>query len=232
MHKTQMKQLLQSFSLFQQLSDEEMAAVIDIAQAHTFNCGSYVFFQGEQMLNVYFISKGTVKIYKTDIQGKEQIVSILKDGEMFPHVGFFRAGTYPAHAEVVEQATLLVISIEQFEQILLDNPKICIKIFRVLGEKIVDLQNRLEEKILHDSFEQIVRLLLRLANSYRGKEENGIVTLNTQFTNSELSKMIGTSRETVSRTINKLKKEKCVTTTADGFLALNIKKLEQKVNVI
>ena len=46
--------------------------------------------QGDPLTNVYFIHRGKIKIYKTDIHGKEQIVNVLQSGDMFPHQGFFR----------------------------------------------------------------------------------------------------------------------------------------------
>src|SRR5699024_5041432 len=106
--------------------------------------------------NVYFIQAGKVKIYKTDIQGKEQIFNVLQQGDMFPHQGFFRQDNYPAHAEALDDITLIYIPIESFENFLITHPEICVKLFRVLGDIIVDLQNRLEQQILHNTYEQII----------------------------------------------------------------------------
>ncbi len=133
--------------------------------------------QGDPLDRVFFIHEGRVKIYKTDVSGKEQIVSVLQNGDMFPHAGFFRTGGYPAHAEIMEDATLLVIPIQEFEQLLLQRPDVCIKLFRVMGEKIIDLQSRLEEQIFHNTYEQILMLFLRLAKTHGKKQEDGRVRL-------------------------------------------------------
>ncbi|GAA3312411.1 hypothetical protein GCM10020331_000040 [Ectobacillus funiculus] len=93
-----------------------------------------------------------------------------------------------------------------FEAILIKYPELCIKLFKVLGEKIIDLQNRLEEQILHDTYEQIIMLLLRLCQS-NGVPINDGYKITTHFTNRELANMIGTSRETMNRTINRLRKK-------------------------
>ncbi|MEH6892097.1 Crp/Fnr family transcriptional regulator [Bacillus sp. JJ864] len=209
------KKHLQEVPLFKELSEEELQPIVDISQLRMYKEKSFVFMQGDELDRVFFIHSGKVKIQKTDATGKEQIVSVLQAGEMFPHAGFFQKGTFPAHAEILETAQLIVTPIADFEKILIQHPELCIKMFKVLGEKIVDLQNRLEEQILHDTYEQIIMLLLRLCKS-NGVEMNGTYTLTTQFTNRELANMIGTSRETISRTINQLKRKKLIAVDENG----------------
>src|SRR3954454_5644620 len=212
MNKEQIKDVLAKFSLFQGLSEQEIYKIVDISISREWNKGSHVFLQDEPLENVYFINVGKIKIYKTDVNGKEQIVSILKSGEMFPHVGFFCKGGYPAFSEVMENSVLVVVPISQFEKVLLHNPELCIKVFKVLGEKIVDLQERLESQILNNTYQQIIKLLIRLGKEH-GKELNdGRVLLKAEFTNRDLANMIGTTRETVSRTLTKLKKEQHIET--------------------
>ncbi len=128
----------------------------------------------------------------------------------------------------LEDAYLIVIPIDKFEEILISYPELCIKIFKVLGEKIVDLQGRLEAQVLHNTYEQIILLLIRLCKSNGEKNEQGY-KLTTQFTNRELANMIGTSRETVSRTINQLKKKEYVLQDDDGFYLLDHEALKQEL---
>lgn len=206
MNQTSVKELLQRFPLFKNLTDYEMEPVLDIARNRLYRQGTHLFMQGDPLTNVYFILNGKIKIYRTDIQGKEQIVNVLGEGSMFPHQGFFRNDNYPAHAEVLEEATLVYIPIPLFEQFLITNPEVSVKVFKVLGDIIVDLQNRLEEQILHNTYEQIILLLLRLTASHGEIINEEEVSITTQFTNKDLANMIGSSRETVSRTLTQLKK--------------------------
>jgi CRP-like cAMP-binding protein len=223
--------LLHSFTIFKELTDDELQPIIDISQTRSFEPRTHVFMQGDPLDRVFFIHSGKVKIYKTDFNGKEQIVSVLKDGDMFPHVGFFRKGDFPAHAEVLEPSSIVVIPIANFEQILVKYPEVSIKLFRVMGEKIIDLQERLEEQILSNTYEQIIKLLLRLSHNHGvpmdNSEEKLLIT--TPFTNRELANMIGSSRETVSRTLNQLKKKDLLNTNAEGFYIIEIEKLKEEL---
>ena len=228
----EIKKVLSVFTLFRELNDFEITKISDIAITREWKKQSHVFLQGDPLENVYFIYDGKIKIYKSDINGKEQIVAIAKKGEMFPHVGFFRKGDYPAYAEVLEPSTLIAIPISKFETVLIENPELCIKVFKVLGEKIVDLQNRLEEQILNNTYEQIVKLLIRLAQKHGKEQEDGTIVLKSEFTNKDLANMIGTTRETISRTLTKMKKDELIEVDDEGNTIVDVEILMEEINLV
>lgn len=228
----EIKKVLSVFTLFRELNDFEITKISDIAITREWKKQSHVFLQGDPLENVYFIYDGKIKIYKSDINGKEQIVAIAKKGEMFPHVGFFRKGDYPAYAEVLEPSTLIAIPISKFETVLIENPELCIKVFKVLGEKIVDLQNRLEEQILNNTYEQIIKLLIRLAQKHGKEKEDGTILLKSEFTNKDLANMIGTTRETISRTLTKMKKDELIEVDDEGNMIVDVEILMEEINLI
>lgn len=229
MNTQSIQELLQNVPLFKDLTNLEMEPIINLARHRMYRHGTHIFMQGDPMTNVYFIHRGKIKIYRTDFHGKEQIVNVLQPGDMFPHQGFFRKDDYPAHAEVLEDAVLIYIPINSFENFLITHPEICVKLFKVLGDIIVDLHNRLEEKILHNTYEQIIMLLLRLAKDYGKEIQNDKIKITTHFTNRELANMIGSSRETVSRTLTQLKKQNLITPEKSGLYILDSHALEEEL---
>lgn len=229
MNEKAIRDLLQRFPIFKDLTEYEIDPIVDIAKQRTYHNGSHIFMEGDKLTNVYFIHKGDVKIYKTDMHGKEQIINVLQTGNMFPHQGFFRQDNYPAHAEAVGDITLVYIPVPSFEDLLITHPEICIKLFRVLGDIIVDLQARLGEKILYNTYDQIILLLLRLVKSHGVEDKINQYRIKTHFTNRELANMIGSSRETVNRTLTQLRKKKCLQLDTDGHLLINSKNLKDEL---
>lgn len=221
--------MLKKLPLFKDLTEAEMKSIVTLAGTKQYKTGMHIFMQGDPAENVYFLHEGRVKVYKTDLQGREQIVKVLQPGDMFPHQGFFRKGSYPAHAEVTNDALITFIPIHSFENFLIQNPEITIKLFRVLGDLIVELQGRLEEKLLHNTYGQVILLLMRLAKIHGKETEDGWLQFNTVFTNRELANMIGSSRETVNRTIAKLKKKNLVRVNEDHYIAVDIDELENEL---
>ncbi|WP_097677992.1 Crp/Fnr family transcriptional regulator [Bacillus massilinigeriensis] len=225
MDKCKIEELLSGFSLFKDMDSGEWNRMAEISLERDWRKGSIIFHQDDPLTNVYFIAKGMVKIFKNDVNGKEQVVAILKEGDMFPHVGFFRKGGYPAYAEALKDSTLIVVPVSGFEKVLIENPELSIKVFRVLGEKIADLQDRLEAQILNNSYEQIIKLLLRLSKTHGDVLQDGLVRVKMVFTNKDLANMIGSTRETVSRTLTRLRRTGLLKTDAKGNLLFHPEEL-------
>ncbi|GAE43550.1 transcriptional regulator [Mesobacillus boroniphilus JCM 21738] len=135
MHISQIRQQLKEVPIFKELSPEELDPIVEIVQPRFFKNKMYAFMQGDPLDRVFFIYSGKVKIYKTDSSGREQIVSVLETGEMFPHAGFFRKGQYPAHAEIMEDTQMIIVPISKFEEILVAYPELSIKLIRYLARK-------------------------------------------------------------------------------------------------
>lgn len=227
MQDTNMFTFLSQFTIFKSLTKSEMEPIVDIANSKRYEQGMMVFLQDEPITDVFFIQQGKVKIYKTNYDGSEQIVNVLQRDDMFPHQGFFRQGNYPAHAEILADTLLVNIPILSFENLLLTNPNICIKIFRVLGDVIVDLQQRLGEKMFYNVYEQIIRMFMRLATKNGVEIEPGIYRLHIDLTNGELANIIGTSRETISRSLTRLRKSGLVDIDKSGTYIIYYNKMKK-----
>ena len=225
----QLVNLLSSIPLFEDLTIDELQKIISFMKKKSITKGSHVFFKDEPLNSVYFIEKGIVKIYKTDINGKEQIVSLLKEGDMFPHAGFFQSHAYPANALVIEDASFIYLSIDHLKEIVLHYPEVSLKLFLVMEEKIIELQNSLEAQVLNNVYEQMVKLLLRLHHSHGVLQKDGRYLLPIHVTQNEIAQMIGAARETVSRSLSKMRKKGLISDSNKGYMLLNVEALQREL---
>ncbi|MFC4769632.1 Crp/Fnr family transcriptional regulator [Effusibacillus consociatus] len=223
-------ELLRRISFFRDLSDKELKKIDQLLISRTMAERMIVFMQGEPLEYVYFIAGGKVKIYRTDEHGREQIVNVLQTGDMFPHAGFFQNVAYRANAVMIEKGVLLALPTSRFRQWLESNPALCLRFMAIMESKIIELQGRLEEMVMHDTFGRVVLLLIRLSRIH-GIPDGEYIRLNVPFTNQELANMIGTSRETVSRTLSQLKKDKALETTPTHQLRLHLERLEKQLRI-
>ena len=220
-----MELILRKIPLFRELDEREFEKILQIAIPHTYQRKANVFMEGEARTAVFFIQEGIIKIYKTDINGNEQIVNFLKKGDMFPHVGFFDQSPYPATAEVVEAAELIAIPIQLFEQTLLEVPSISIKVMRVLGSKILELQHKLQAFSVHDINYRIISILLRIAHEH-GKKNGNTIQIDIPLTHQEFANLVGSTRETVNRLFNQLKKDEMISIDRKRITILDVEALE------
>lgn len=198
--------VLQRVPLFRGLNAQEMERVKRISIKRFYPKKTFIFTEGSVKEAVFFIQDGLVKTFKTDNDGQEQIVSFLASGDMFPHVGFFNDNPYPATAEAVMDTHLLAIPVQAFESLLLEMPALSIKALHVLGAKIVELQDKLQAITGQDVNQRVVSFLLKLAEQ-QGEKDQSPLFIDFPFTHEEFANFIGTTRETVSRIFNRLRKE-------------------------
>jgi CRP/FNR family transcriptional regulator len=167
-----------------------------------------------------------VKTFKVDEDGNEQIISLLQKGEMFPHIGFFDKTPYPATAEVIQTAELLVIRIDDFDQLLIEQPQIAVKIMKIMGQKIVMLTERVQELISQDVLHRVVSTLVRLADE-TGKADDEGIHIDMPLTHQDFANIVGSTRETVSRVLSGLKKKKLLNIDQHHIVIYDLAALEK-----
>ncbi|MCI0184485.1 Crp/Fnr family transcriptional regulator [Sulfoacidibacillus ferrooxidans] len=203
-------QLLANVSLFRDLSAEELERVRALCVEHHYVRTQTLFSEGQTREAVYFIRKGLIKISKVDVEGREHIVNLLGRGEMFPHVGFFTDDPYPGTAQAVEHSDVLAIGCAAFDRLLMDDPLIARKVMRVMGERIVQLQTKVQDLFISNSHERVLTLLRHLIEEH-GRTQHDGVHLRLSITNSEMAMMIGMTRESVNRVWNELRRAGVIT---------------------
>lgn len=216
--------------LFSALTAQEREQLKQKVTERLYTKQSFVFMEGNKCEAVFFIRSGTVKVTKVDEAGNEQGICLLRAGNMFPHVGFFNDSLYPATAEVVEDSKLFVFKMKDFEHFLIENPKAAMKVIKIMSKKMLELQQRLQELISGDVYDRVINLLLRFAKEHGETRGNGIF-VSLPITNKEIANMIGTTRESISRTLNYYKKLALIDFDKDGIMIHDLKQLQMlKVN--
>lgn len=227
MNKEKVSAFLQQVPLFHDLNAQELERIEDISISRFAARKSTIFLEGSEKEAVYFIRNGGVKTYKTDENGHEQIVSFLKNGDMFPHTGFFNQTPYPATAEAIVDTHLFAIPVRAFEQLMLATPSIAVKMMRVMGDKIRDLQEKLQVLSGQDVRHRLLSFLLQLAE-YHGDVRGSKIVINLPMTHQEIASTIGTTRETVNRLLNQFSKESLLKFERNRIVIMDLEALKRQ----
>ncbi|MHA7964141.1 Crp/Fnr family transcriptional regulator [Paenibacillus sp. CAU 1782] len=219
---------LRKTNLFHDLSEQELERVAEIAISRRIPRRSIIFTEGSEKECVYFIQKGLVKTFKTDENGHDQIVSFLSTGDMFPHIGFFHPHPYPATAEAIVDSRLLAIPVAQFETLMLNNLSIGIKMMTVLGDKIRELQEKIQGLTGQDVKHRVITLLLQLADQL-GKFKDNICVIDLPMTHQEFANSVGTTRETVNRLLSQLNKEELLEVSRNQIIIFDLRGLKSQI---
>lgn len=186
-----------------------------------------IFHEGQPREAVFFVLSGLVKTTKADPAGKEQTISLLQTGEMFPHIGLFDETPYPATAKTILDTELAFMAIDAFRRLLTHHPDTAAQVIIHMERKIQELQHRLQT-MSSDVAQRFIAVLLQLADEF-GIEQHGRTVLPIPLTHQEWASLLGTSRETVNRIVNQLKKERLLSTDRRHIILVHRDQLREKI---
>lgn len=207
-------------------NNESLSGSKFIEQKRVIKCkkGQQFIIEGSPVYGLYFLLKGKVKVFRTGINGREQIVRLATSGEIIGHRGFGSEEYYPIGAIALEDTVLCYLSKDSLREILLSNSKFTLDLMLFYANEL----NRSEAKVKTMSQmtvrERVIDTLLYIYRKF--KSTKGY--LNVMLSRREYADYAGTTEEQVIRVFSALKKEKLITTLGKkvGIVDVDILKRE------
>jgi CRP/FNR family transcriptional regulator len=199
---------LKNLDLFSDLTPEELEKVADITYQAHYDKNEVLFLEGDPGDAFYIISQGLVKVFTTNENGKEKTLSLLGRKDFFGEMALLDDGTRSASVKAVEDSEVLVIEREKFRELISLNPNISLKIIAVLSQRLRRANSQIQELTFSSVRERLENKLQELAQKYgRKREQAPGVLITKKITHQELADLIGTTRVTTTKILNKLEKE-------------------------
>ena len=192
--------------LLSQLTPYDRNSLLAITEKQEYQKNNFIFQSGMPTENMFILQKGRVKIFEQSSSGKEVILWFCFPGEVFGLAEISQGQPRAVSAQSVSQSTLLTIRREAFNQFLLSHPDAALVVIDLLSRRLRGLGDMLMNLSCDDVVSRLIKLLVRLSTRY-GKRDKGNVYLDVHLTHQEVADMIGTSRQTVSSTFGKLKRD-------------------------
>ncbi len=190
--------VLQKVPLFGQLGPAELERVIDVTRERSYPKNSVILFEDDPGDALYVVAEGQVKVVLIGEDGREVILSVLGEGEFFGEMALIDDEPRSAHVIAMEDSTLLVLRREDFQGLLKLQPGIALALLKELSRRLRRVDEKVGSLVLLDVNGRVARLLLELA------DEAGSDRVTRRLTHHTIAQMIGSSRETVSRTMRDL----------------------------
>ena len=154
---------------------------------------------GDPTDSLYIVLSGRLKVMMSDAEGKEVILSILGPGEFFGEMGLIDDEPRSATVVTIEPCELLSIAKRDFKKSLAENPDMSMAVMRGLVRRLREADRKIGSLALLDVYGRVARLLLDMAETVDGEK---VVT--KRLPKQDIAKMIGASREMVSRVMKDL----------------------------
>ena len=191
--------VLRALPIFETLDDQCLRPLMQVAMLRSIPRHTVVLNAGDSTDNIYFVLSGALKVQVSDEDGREVILSKLGPGELFGEMGVLDDHPRSATVLAVEPSQVVVMGKADFKQCLVDNPDVSLFIMRNLTKRLRMADRNIESLALLDVYGRVARLLLESADDVDGRK---VVT--QKLTKQDIGKMIGASREMVSRVMRDL----------------------------
>ncbi len=185
--------------LFSALDEGAAGEFLSRCRIAPFKRGTQVFRQGQAADRFFLVLSGRVRIFKLSQRGDEQTLHLYGPGETFGEAAMWAGIGYPAHAEAVEDARLLVVSRQVLRSAIASDPELAIGMMAGMSAKLREFNLLIEQLSLKEVPSRVAAALLKLA------AEAGSNQFRLRRPKREFAAQIGTVAETLSRTLGKMK---------------------------
>ena len=191
--------VLKNVPMFTSFPDESLRLLASVVTRRSAPRGTTVMAAGDPVDSLYIVISGRLKVMMSDAEGKEVILTILGPGEFFGEMGLIDDEPRSASVVAIEACELLYIAKRDFKKCLSDHFEMNMAVMRSLVRRLREADRKIGSLALLDVYGRVARLLLDMAENVDGEK---IVT--KRLPKQDIAKMIGASREMVSRVMKDL----------------------------
>ncbi len=187
-----------------------------------------IYVAGDPSEAIYVIRTGRVKISSCDQSGKEVTFSILKPGDIIGELEVLEGHPRENSAEALDDVCLSVISRDDFLRHIREHPEMALALTRLVGARLRQLQNRVEDLVFRDVPARLAHLLQELGEA-GGVPDGPGRPLCTKLTHQEMASLIGCNRETVSAILGQFREQGLVRLNRRSITILNMDRVASLV---
>ncbi len=209
-------------------SQESLETFNQIKHAAVFPEGAVMFVQGQSPRGIFMLCQGQAKLSTTSRDGKTFILRIVRAGEVLGLEAAIIGQPYELTAETMQPCQLNFVNLKDFLRFLEVHRDTCLHAVRHISRNCQDAYDVVRSIGLSRSVsERVARLLL--ASATDGRVANGVVHARLSLTHEDIAQLVGTSQETITRTLSAFRKKDIVEFKGSSLIIHNKPALERMV---
>jgi len=197
--------------LFSGLTAADLATVASFTTTVSLAKDEYLFHEGEPSRGCYLVQGGAINVHRVNATGKEQVIHVFRSGESLAEASLTSPTGYPANARAVEASTVLLIPKAPLLELIGRRPDLAMRMLGSMSAHLRVLVGMLDDLTLKDVETRLLNWLVK-----HGREaEAGTIPL--RGTKRVLAAELGTSSETLSRTLARLRDRQLISVAAKSI---------------
>ena len=180
-----------------------------------------IFHEGDFPNNLYYIASGNVKLFKMNQEGKEYITGLFKEGEFFGFISLLENSAYKETAQALEESKVFLIPKQDFISLLNNNRDVSAQFIKMLSNNLIEKEEKLLQLAYDSVRKRVAEGILEYKKNYQQEKENAPFPISRE----DLANTVGTSTESVIRTLHDFKEEKLIEISGRNIHVLDEAKL-------
>ena len=205
---TQTFSCLRDVDLFADLSTQEAAELDRMAPSQRVLRGELVFSQSQPSSSLFILKSGRIRVFRVTEDGKAMTMGILEPGAVFGEMVLVGQRMHDNYAEAIEDSQICRLEVRDVERFLLSDPRIAVRIARLLGEQVARLEERLTDLAHRPLPARIARTIATLADGGSSRSFPG--SRGIRITHEQLAGLVGATRESTSKVMAELAAQRII----------------------
>lgn len=210
--------LIRRVPLFSMLTAEQARTVADGVVKRRFRRGELVVEQGKKSNALFILLNGRARVLTADSRGREVILAVLQAGDYVGEMSLIDNQPHSATVRCEVQTDMLILGRAEFARCLPENSSLSYAIMRGLVTRLRSADRQIESLALLDVYGRVARTLLDMAEEVEGQR-----IIRSKVSRQDMAKVVGASREMVSRVMKDLEERDVIETLDNGFVLIKEK---------
>jgi len=211
--------------IFSELGADALEKISRLGKKRFFAKDSVIFLEQESGSALFVIAKGKVKVSRVSDDGREIILTILRESDFFGEMAIIDGFARSANVTAMEDSELFIIQRTDFMNLLYERPEVSIALLLELTKRLRAADVKIKSLSLKDAEGKVATVILQLADDM-GKIRQGLVEIEKIPLQQDLANMAGTSRETISRTLHSFSKKNLIEMDGNKLRILDYQKFK------
>lgn len=207
-------ELIRRVPLFSMLTASQAESVADAVVKRRFKRGEAIVEQGKKSNALSIILTGRARVVTTDTRGREVILATMHPGDYVGEMSLIDNEPHSATVRAEIQTDALILGQLEFARCLPENSSMAYAVLKGLVQRLRHADRKIESLALMDVYGRVARALLEFAS----EDGEGNAVIRDKVSRQDLAKMVGASREMVSRVMKDLEERGFIETRGDSSL--------------
>jgi len=216
-------------SIFCELQEGDVEAINHNKGCSTYKNGQIIFSQNALPHGIFVVYSGKVKVFQLAENGGEQIVRLVKAGDVIGYRALLSDERYTSTAEALVESDICFIPKDLFFEMMNKNLSISVGLMKLLAQDLKSAESKITGLAQKTVRERMSEALLFMKETYGFEKDNK--TINVVLTREEIANLVGTATETVIRLLGVLKTERLIDFNGKKIELLNVPKLVVMANL-